>query len=79
MTWVRSHAYDLALSDSVDEDVMRGKEIHLHLPSGAIKKDGPSAGVAFVVCLVSLLSGLRVREAVACVHRSLCAYLTSAG
>ena len=58
---------------------MRGKEIHLHLPSGAIKKDGPSAGVAFVVCLVSLLSGLCVREAVACVPWRIAARLMSAG
>lgn len=52
--WVKSHAYELGISSSKNEDVFKEIDIHLHLPSGSIKKDGPSAGVAMVVAMVSL-------------------------
>lgn len=56
--WVKSHAYDLGLSEKPDQDVFKNVDLHLHLPSGSVKKDGPSAGVAIVVAIVSLMRGV---------------------
>ncbi|KAM0747842.1 ATP-dependent protease La [Meredithblackwellia eburnea MCA 4105] len=63
--WVKSHAYELGLADARDVDAFKNIDIHVHLPAGSIKKDGPSAGVALVVAIVSLMRGLRVRQGVA--------------
>lgn len=52
VTWVKSHAYELGLAKSRSEDVFSGIDIHIHLPSGGVKKDGPSAGVAMVSLLL---------------------------
>ncbi len=52
-SWLQSHAAELDLS----EEVFSAKDIHLHVPAGAIPKDGPSAGVAMVSSLASLLLG----------------------
>lgn len=49
----------------IDPDFMKDSDIHIHVPSGAIPKDGPSAGVTLVTALVSLLTGIPVREDVA--------------
>jgi ATP-dependent Lon protease len=61
LSWVRSHAEDLGLS----EEAMAPREIHLHVPAGAVPKDGPSAGVALVTAIVSLLSDRSARSRVA--------------
>jgi ATP-dependent Lon protease len=61
MSYVRSRASDL----SVDPEFFQSSDIHLHVPAGAIPKDGPSAGVAMTTSLVSLLSGVPVRDDVA--------------
>ncbi|CAN5877742.1 endopeptidase La [soil metagenome] len=61
MSYVRSRAVDL----SVDPEFYQNSDIHLHVPAGAIPKDGPSAGVAMTTSLVSLLSGVPVRDDVA--------------
>src|SRR2546429_2067784 len=60
LTWVRSHATDLR----IDEPPFRPRQVHLHLPPGAIPKDGPSAGVTMVTALASLLTGRPVRSTV---------------
>ncbi len=49
----------------IDPDFFRKQDIHIHVPSGAVPKDGPSAGAAMVTSLVSLLTGRRVREGLA--------------
>jgi ATP-dependent Lon protease len=64
LTWVKSHAFDLGLAER-GEDLMKKRSIHVHCPSGAIPKDGPSAGLAHTVALVSLFSGMPVPSTLA--------------
>jgi ATP-dependent Lon protease len=61
LSFVRSRAKDLAL----DPAFFASSDIHLHVPAGAIPKDGPSAGTAMTTALTSLLTGVPVREDVA--------------
>jgi ATP-dependent Lon protease len=60
LSWVRAHARNLGIEESFFERV----DLHLHVPEGAIPKDGPSAGVTLVTALVSLLTGRPVRPRV---------------
>jgi ATP-dependent Lon protease len=60
LTWVKAHAFELDLTRSPDEDIMKARSIHVHCPSGAIPKDGPSAGLAHTVALISLFAGISV-------------------
>jgi ATP-dependent Lon protease len=61
LTWVRSNADRLG----VPEDFFAGHDIHIHVPAGAIPKDGPSAGVTMATALVSLLSKRRIQPLIA--------------
>jgi len=61
LSWVRANAENYG----IDPDFFRKQDVHIHVPSGAIPKDGPSAGVAMVTALVSLLSGHPIRPRVA--------------
>jgi ATP-dependent Lon protease len=61
LTYIRSHADELG----VDEDIFANIDLHVHVPEGAIPKDGPSAGVGMVSSLVSVITGKTVRQDVA--------------
>jgi ATP-dependent Lon protease len=60
LTYVKSHASDLG----IEKRAFDGRELHVHVPAGAIPKDGPSAGVTMVTAIASLLSGRPVRSTV---------------
>jgi ATP-dependent Lon protease len=60
LSYVRGHADELG----IDDDAFDHREFHVHVPAGAIPKDGPSAGVTMTTALASLLSGRPVRHTV---------------
>ena len=61
-SWLRTHAEDFGLSVERDFDQ---QDVHVHVPSGAVPKDGPSAGIAMVTALASMLTGRSARPHVA--------------
>jgi ATP-dependent Lon protease len=60
LSYVRGHAKEFGIA----EDAFEGKEFHVHVPAGAIPKDGPSAGVTMTTALASLLTGRPVKHTV---------------
>ncbi len=58
LSFIRSHAREL----KIDEDYFSQHDIHIHVPAGAIPKDGPSAGVTMLTALVSLLTRRRIKK-----------------
>ena len=61
LSWVRANAHRL----EIDAKFFKEHDLHLHVPAGAIPKDGPSAGVTAVTALVSLITGQRVKSRLA--------------
>jgi len=61
LSWLRAHAKEY----SIDPDFFKNAEMHVHVPSGAIPKDGPSAGVTMVTAMASELTGRPVRGDIA--------------
>ncbi|KAF4587387.1 ATP-dependent protease La [Ophiocordyceps camponoti-floridani] len=57
LSWVKAHAFELGLTSEPAADIMKQRSIHIHCPSGAIPKDGPSSGIGQAVALISLFSG----------------------
>ena len=60
LTYVKSHAAELG----IDPNALEGREVHVHVPAGAIPKDGPSAGVTMVTAIASLLTNRPVKGTV---------------
>jgi ATP-dependent Lon protease len=60
LSYVRGHAGELG----IDEDAFENREFHVHVPAGAIPKDGPSAGITMTTALASLLSGRPIKHTV---------------
>ena len=61
MSYTRTHAKELGIPANFFQD----SDIHIHVPAGAIPKDGPSAGITMATALVSVLTGVPVRRDVA--------------
>jgi ATP-dependent Lon protease len=61
LTWVRSNAEALG----IDSHFFKDSDLHIHVPAGAVPKDGPSAGLTMVTALVSLLANRKVRPRIA--------------
>ena len=58
LSYVRSHADEMG----IDPHKFNDADIHLHVPAGAVPKDGPSAGVTMITALISLFTGRPVRS-----------------
>jgi ATP-dependent Lon protease len=61
LSWIRAHSSDLGIS----REMFEKNTLHIHVPAGAIPKDGPSAGITMATAMVSALTGIPVRKDVA--------------
>ena len=61
VSYVRSHAKQLG----IDEELFKTRDFHIHFPAGAVKKDGPSAGITVTTAVVSLLTGKTIKPRLA--------------
>ena len=58
LSYAKAHWKELGLA----EDSLQGKEVHIHVPAGAVPKDGPSAGITMATALISAVSGKKIRS-----------------
>jgi ATP-dependent Lon protease len=58
LSYAKAHWKELGIA----EDSLQGKEVHIHVPAGAVPKDGPSAGITMATALISAVSGKKVRS-----------------
>ena len=61
LSWIRAHASELG----IEREIFEKNTLHIHVPAGAIPKDGPSAGITLATAMVSALTGIPVRKDVA--------------
>ena len=61
LSWTRAHARELG----IEREIFEKNTLHIHVPAGAIPKDGPSAGITMATAMVSALTGIPVRKDVA--------------
>ncbi len=61
LEYIKSHADEIG----IEEKTLEENDIHIHVPAGAVPKDGPSAGITMVTALVSSLTGRKVKKAIA--------------
>ena len=62
LSWVRSHATEIGVDDG---DWFASRDVHIHVPAGAVPKDGPSAGITMATALISLVTGKPVSDDIA--------------
>ncbi|GJJ08263.1 ATP-dependent Lon protease pim1 [Clathrus columnatus] len=60
LSWVKSHAWELGISQDPAEQWLNERDVHVHMPEGSIGKEGPSAGTAIVSAFVSLLTKTKI-------------------
>ncbi|KAI9495639.1 ATP-dependent protease La [Zychaea mexicana] len=65
ISWIKANAYALGLTTSRKEELLADVDLHIHVPDGAVRKDGPSAGITMVMSIISLLSGKPVAKTTA--------------
>ena len=58
LSYAKAHWKELGIA----EDSLQGKEVHIHVPAGAVPKDGPSAGITMATALISAVSGKKIRS-----------------
>ena len=61
LSFAKSHAAEL----DIPEEMLRGREVHIHVPAGALPKEGPSAGITMATALISALASRKVRHDIA--------------
>ncbi|KAF8699296.1 Lon protease -like protein, mitochondrial, partial [Rhizoctonia solani] len=65
LSWVKSHAHELGITNTPEEQTLHDRDVHLHMPEGSIGKEGPSAGTAIATAFVSLLTKTKVNPDIA--------------
>lgn len=60
LSWVKSHAWELGITQNPAEQWLNERDVHVHMPEGSIGKEGPSAGTAIVSAFVSLLTKTKI-------------------
>lgn len=60
LSWVKAHAFELGITKNAEDQFLTERDIHVHMPEGAIGKEGPSAGCALTSAFVSLFTKTRI-------------------